>query len=154
MAGTFTRRATGLALCISLIGAIALSFTAQADERREVKDRWHRCRFGSLEGGTGYWTDRELRLTASCALRKWPADKATVWMIAERESHWGARAVNEASGACGVFQAIPTYWPGRVAKFNQQVPEWNAAPSCFNGRSNVLVHIRMMSNSGFGPWSL
>jgi hypothetical protein len=142
---------TFTAVLLIAAGALALAGSAvSATSAREINDREKRCRFGSLEGGVKYWTDRELKLTASCALRKWPADKATVWMIAERESHWGARAVNSSSGACGVFQHIG--WAPRVQKFNHQVREWNAAPSCFNGRSNILVSIRMMSNSGFSPW--
>lgn len=134
--------------------SLALSTIAGAVEAapREIQNRERWCRYGSLDGQPGVNTKHEVRKTIVCFVERWPVDLEKVLAIAERESGLNPRAVNPTSGACGVFQAIPTYWPARVAKLNQQVPGVNAGPSCFNGRSNVATHVRMMHNSGFGPW--
>jgi hypothetical protein len=140
-----------LAMTMLALTTIGTAAHAADTERREIADRERWCRYGSLDGQPGHWTETEVRKTIDCALDRWPADRATVYAIAERESGLNARALNtEGSGACGVFQHIG--FTPRLQKFNQQVPQGNAGPSCFNGRSNVLVSVRIMSNSGFGPW--
>ena len=146
------RKLTGLLLAGALAtGTIGLMISpATADEARAIQDRERWCRYGSLERGT-FWTAREVKLTIRCAARRWPVDLSRVMAIADRESGFNARADNtEGSGACGVFQHIG--FVPRVQKFNAQVPHGNAAPSCYNGRANVMVSVRMMHNSGFDPW--
>ena len=139
------------ALLIAALSTTMIWQVASAQTERAISDREKWCRYGSLDGQPGHWTADEVKKTIRCAARRWPVDLAKVMYIAERESGFNARAVNQqGSSACGVFQHIG--WAPRVIKFNQQVPHGNAGPSCYNGRSNVMVSVRMMSNSGYGPW--
>lgn len=71
--------------------------------------------------------------------------------IAWRESHYQPWARNPSSGSCGVFQHMPRYWPGRVGHWYYG-PRVAERMSCYNGRTNVLVSLRMMRDGGYGPW--
>jgi hypothetical protein len=140
---------------MTIATGVGMDAVAKRIDERAVADRDRWCRFGSLERGP-YWTPREVELTIRCAADRWNVDVGTALAIAERESHLGARALNPYSKTCGVFQHVQNAewgWAARVAKFNRQVPHANAGPSCFNGRSNVLVSLWMMGRSGFGPWA-
>ncbi len=126
---------------------------AHADTAREVQHRERWCRYGSLDGQPGHWTPHEVRKTIICAADRWDVPVTTALAIAERESGFNARAVNSSSGACGVYQAYPAgSFTERVQKFNREVPNGNAGPACLNGRSNVMVHVRIMARS-LEPWS-
>jgi hypothetical protein len=150
------RKLTGLLLAGTLMTA-AVGFMlapASADSARTIQDRERWGRYGSLDGKPGL-NQHEVRLTIRWAAERWDVPVATALAIAERESGFNARAVNSSSGACGVYQA---YGPDpqrtfleRVRKFNREVPNGNAGPSCFNGRSNVIVHVRIMGRS-LSPW--
>ena len=112
--------------------------------------RWDWCRFQSLQDGR--WTVKEVHLTIHCALAHWPSDHAKVDAIAYRESKYFWHATNPISGACGIFQSMPRLWPGRIRTFNDTHPNWNAGPSCYNARSNILWSVNTMHASGFSPW--
>lgn len=140
------------ALLIAALSTTMIWQVASAQTER-ARDRERFCRYGSLENpGARTWSDLEVRKTIACATDRWDVAFDTALYIAERESGLHERAVNTSSGACGVFQHIPRYWPGRVAHFDNVAPRWNASPQCFNPRSNVLVSVKMMAAGGFGPW--
>lgn len=138
---------------LTLVVALALAsiVTATPTQAHEHREQW--CRYRTVQGGRG-WSHHEVRLTIRCATERFGVSYQTALAIAERESGLNEGAVNPTSGACGIFQHIPTYWPGRVDAFNRARPRWNAAPSCFNARSNVLVSVRMMALGGWGHWGL
>lgn len=63
-------------------------------------------------------------------------------------------------GHLGLFQHVPSYWPGRVALYVR--PEWHwklrdrdptTWPSPFNAWVNTVVSLRMARAGGWGPWS-
>lgn len=84
-----------------------------------------------------------------CAAPRLGVSTSTALAVAWRESHYQPGARNPSSGTCGVFQHMPRYWPERVRHFY-----WGHDPSCFNGRTNVLVSLRMVRAGGWGPWGM
>ena len=67
--------------------------------------------------------------------------------IADRESHFEPHAYNP-SGCAGIYQHQLRYWPGRAAAYGFR--GWSA----FNARANIMVTMRMVHLSGWGPWAL
>jgi hypothetical protein len=142
--------ATGL---VFVLLASALWLTA-GNSTAEVSDwRWNRCRFQGVNHLEN-WTEYEVHLTIHCAVRKFPTSHDTADYVADRESGMGYNATNSSSGACGIYQHLPRYWPDRVDSFRQARPAWRLKRGCYNARSNVLVAIRMASTGGWGPWSM
>lgn len=137
-----------MVLCI----ALAMPLLPLGQEVAQAGSRQQHCRFQRLRQGS--WTPWEVRRTIRCAVRRWPVEGgiSRALSIADRESSFGARAVNPYSGACGVYQHIPTYWPGRHATWDRRMPNWELRPSCKNGRTNVVVTIRMAHTGGWGHW--
>lgn len=136
---------TTLVLVTSL--GLVMSSSASADP---TGWRWERCRFKTLQPAP--WTVKEVHKTIHCAVLHWPVSHQTADYVAMRESGMRYDATNPSSGACGIYQHLPRYWPGRVAEFNRSLPRWDARPGCYNARANVLVAIRMAHNGGWGPW--
>lgn len=137
------------AACLVVVALATVTTTAIAHTHREKS-----CRYRTLDGNEA-WSQHEVRLTIACGARRYGVPFDTVLAIAQRESGLRATAVNSSSGACGVYQHIPTWWPGRNAHHNRvSIPRWDVAPSCFNARANVLVSLRMMAQGGWSHWSL
>lgn len=133
------RRALLIALMTGLLlGAMVMPAQAKNPE----------CRFG-----TG---NRAMRQTVWCVshrLHETGAFRRTALYVAARESGFNAGATNSYSGACGIYQHIPHYWPGRFHAFGAQ--RWGRmSPSCYNGRSNIIVSLTMAKRGGWGPWSM
>jgi len=92
----------------------------------------------------GTWQVKEL---ITCAAEHWtvPGGPAMALAIADRESHYQPRAYNP-SGCAGIYQHMLRYWPQRAAEFGFR--GWSA----FNARANIIVTMRMVHVSGWGPW--
>lgn len=92
-----------------------------------------------------------------CIKRRWPIRYSRAHRIGHRESgadlaYW---AVNPTSGACGIFQHIPSYWKSRARHYLK--PRWfggDPVPSCKNARANMIVSVRMMHQGLWSHWSL
>lgn len=141
--------ATVLLLLVSII-AIPSSALAHSGSQSRMKSYMAKqCRYNSLDSRA--WTSHEVLHTINCATNKWsvPGGAKYARTIAWRESRYNARAWNPYSKACGVFQHLIRYWPGRQNAFDG--PKWNLAESCKNGRANVIVTIRMVHR--IGNWS-
>lgn len=111
------------------------------------------CRYQYLDGHRG-WSTWEVKRTIVCATDKWGVSTSYALYVADRESNFGQYATNGYTGACGVFQHMPTYWPSRLATLEVAKPKFGPlGTSCFNARSNVLAAIWMARN-GWGAWSL
>ena len=84
-----------------------------------------------------------------CSVQKYPVSGGVgkAFYIADRESHFHYWARNSSSGACGVYQHMPRYWPERWRTYGN-----GTVNDCYNGRSNVIVSIRMAHRGGWGPW--
>ena len=87
-----------------------------------------------------------------CAIRRFgPVSESTAFYVADRESSFYPWALNP-SGCAGVYQHQLDYWGGRLAAWWN--PRWFwRQPSAFNLRANVIVTMRMVRASGWGPWA-
>lgn len=140
------------ALLIAALSTTMIWQVASAQTSREIRDRDRWGRYGSLDGVQGVSSDEEVRKTIRWAAERWNVSYTTALAIAQRESGLNPRATNPSSGACGIYQAYPaSSFHDRVTKFNREVPNANAGPSCYNGRSNIIVHVRIMSRT-LSPW--
>jgi len=125
---------------------------AGAQEKANGEWRWDQCRYRHLEDGWG-WSYHEIALTIRCATQHWPVDGGfeKALSVATCESGLNERAYNP-NGHAGVYQQSVTYWPGRLAYY--ALRWWRLRPSVFNGRSNVVVSIRMAHDHGwYRDWS-
>lgn len=145
------RRSLTTALVLGLLAVMVL-LTAGNSTAKVADWRWNRCRFQSVE--KQQWSEREIHLTIHCAVNKFPTSHSTADYVAQRESGMNHDSVNAYSGACGVYQHIPRYWPGRQGAFERAHPAWRIREGCFNARSNVLVSIWMAHNNGWSPWGM
>lgn len=85
-----------------------------------------------------------------CAVHRWPVSGGTprALSVASCESHFRPDAYGNGNG--GVFQHRLPYWQGR---FDAQPTWWRLKPNIYNGRTNVIVSIRMAHASGWSAWS-
>lgn len=137
------------ALTAVLVGALLLIPTqsVSAHSRQELNRRHQHCRYASYGDTWRHWTETEVRMTLGCVLdHNARISRSHAIYIADRESSFYAYARNTSSGACGVYQHMPRYWPSRAATFGF------AGASCFNARANIMVTIRMVKQGGWGPW--
>lgn len=139
----------------TLIGVLAFAFTwievdlataITAEQRREF------CRYQTADGKLG-WSNEDVGKLITCAARHYGVSVRYMKFVAARESGFNEDATNPFSGACGVYQHLPRYWPGRVAEFSRAAPRWKVRPDapCHGPRPNVLVSARMMSK-GSDAW--
>ena len=113
--------------------------------------RTEECRFGGLVPGG--WTVREIVWTITCAERKWPVSGGVSKALAVARCESGLRADASNGGRyLGVYQHAAVYWPARLRSL---APSWDKAlaSSAFDGRSNVVIAMRMAHSGGWGPWS-
>lgn len=132
---------------------IAAALLAGTTTNANAGVRWTHCRYRTVFAHDG-WDHREVHMTLRCALEHWPVPGGFSYAhyISERESGDRATARNTSSGACGIYQSLPSLWPRRINWF-RRVSGWRADPSCYNARSNVLWAIRYAHAYGWGPWS-
>jgi hypothetical protein len=107
------------------------------------------CRFG-----IGHRAVKRTIWCVSHKLNEPGSFRRTALYVAGRESGFYARAVNSSSGTCGVFQHQPHLWPGRFASYRAPKRFGRMAPSCFSGRTNVIVSLLMAKRGGWGPWAM
>lgn len=135
-----------------LVGAVLLIPTPVAHAQKSW--RWKECRFQYVDGKAG-WSQDEVKLTIRCAAERYHVSVTTALYIADRESHFGQYATNPYSGACGVYQHIPTYWPSRLQSLKNMHPATSPmGSSCFDARSNVMVALHMAHHQGWGAWGM
>jgi len=143
----------------TFVGAlVAVAILASSIIPAYANTRWDKCKFQTLEAG--FWTVHEVKLTIKCAVLHWPVTSSNPLMtpleyalhIAYRESRYQWDATNSSSGACGIFQHLPQYWPIRQNNFDIAYPKWRIAESCYDARANIVVAIWMVHNGGWGPW--
>ena len=118
--------------------------------------RWDECRFKTLTDRPGEddWTTREIALTIQCGVDHYPV--------------YGGAAKALAVGSCesgldedeygnppyiGVYQFHPSTWSSAFANWRNFAQRWSIRSSPWNGRSNVLIAIKMVHSGGWGPWS-
>jgi hypothetical protein len=100
---------------------------------------------------------REKQLTVAAAARRFNVAEGLLICIVNRESRWNHLARNRTSGAAGLFQQLPGYWPGRRAAYRRAIaarPALQIKPrvSVFNPRANVLVSTWMIASGGLSHW--
>jgi hypothetical protein len=86
-----------------------------------------------------------------CAVFKWPVPggSAKALSVARCESGFRPNALGFGNG--GVYQHRLPYWAGRYEALTLR--RWHLWPSVYNGRTNVIVSIRMAHAQGWGAWS-
>lgn len=91
-----------------------------------------------------------IRSLVKCAARRWPVPGGVrkALAVASCESHFEPDAYG--NGNAGVYQHRLRYWPGRYDDFTY--PSWRLFESAYNGRTNVIVTMRMVHRYGWGPW--
>lgn len=109
------------------------------------------CHYRDIDGVR--WTDREVKMTIRCGAKHFGVSADTAISIARRESGFSWWARNPRSGACGIYQHLPRYWPGRQNTFGDRHPFWTIAEGCENARANVLVALDMVRRYGWSAWS-
>jgi len=72
--------------------------------------------------------------------------------VMRKESGGNPNSVNSSSGASGLFQQMPRYWPARLAA--AEVVFWDLPDSIFEPRANIAVSA-VLSNGGrdWNHWS-
>jgi hypothetical protein len=135
-----------------LTAVLAISFALTLTPAHAGITTWRdtECRYQYLDGHRG-WSTWEVKKTIECATQKWGVSTSTALYVADRESHFGQYATNATSGACGVFQHLPRYFPSRLASVKETFGPFGG--SCYNARDNVLAAI-WLARSGWSPWSL
>lgn len=139
-----------LIACLAATLTVGTTWIATAEARPRMRNVY--CHYQTADGRRG-WSDSDVHKLIQCTTNKWHVDTGAVLAIADRESglSWWAR--NSSSGACGIMQHLPTYWPSRQNTFLDKHPYWTVSESCLNARANVAVAVDMIRRGGFGPWS-
>ena len=88
----------------------------------------------------------EMQRIVTQAAGEYGVDPAQLLRIPPRESGWNADTQNCSSGACGLFQHLPGYWPGRAEAIGMP------GADCRDPLANARAAAMMFSRSGFGPW--
>jgi hypothetical protein len=138
------RRHSVAALSIAAVLSIVPASTSQAGTlraRREAQVPAKICNYDWREGS--YQVRRLIR----CAANHWnvPGGADMALYVANRESKFHPNAYNP-SGCAGIYQHMLRYWPGRAAAYGFR--GWSA----FNARANIIVTMRMVKRTGWGPW--
>jgi hypothetical protein len=99
------------------------------------------------------YTPSRVRNIIECATDRWGGDEGKIIYMGSCESGLDE---NESSNSpyVGVFQYHPDTWESAASRLWH--PEWGArhvdVPSIRNGRAQVLVTVRFVTTSGYGPW--
>lgn len=90
------------------------------------------------------WTDIVCTERAAAAEFRIPADDFV--RVLGCESGHNPRAVNASSGALGLGQHLPRYWPARAAALGYRYEDWS------NPRANARVSAWLWATSGPQHW--
>lgn len=134
-------------LLITTLLVTSQSPTALAHEHRQ-----ERCSYQGVDQTS--WTLKEVKATIRCAVEKFPVSERVAHYIAYRESRYNELARNPSSGACGIYQFIPSTWGNMHQMYGKWNRKWNMAESCTNARTNILYAIRYAHQGGWGPWGM
>lgn len=107
--------------------------------RREARRlvRWTRAALAAQ-------ADPETQVRA--AAREFGIPEADFVRVIECESGMNPSAVNSSSGALGLGQHLPSYWPGRAAALGYGYGDWDDA------RANARVSAWLWATSGPQHW--
>ena len=106
-----------------------------------VSTGWPGCRAPNVSN-----TD-EMQALVRRAAEVYDVDPEQLVRIPGRESGWNKDVQNCSSGACGLFQHLPGYWPGRAEAVG------HPGASCQDPWVNALAAAMMFKSSGFRPWA-
>ncbi len=101
-----------------------------------------------------YYERHDVRPVATlirCAVRIWPVPGGAAKALEVARCESGLRPDAYGNGNGGVFQHRLPYWAGRVELYIRD--RWEMFRGVYNGRTNVIVSIRMAHAGGWGPWS-
>jgi hypothetical protein len=134
---------------------VAAMFTPAVAAGADHQDswRWDRCRFKHLDGDAG-WSIREVARTIECAVDHWPVDGGIgkAKSVAACESGMDADEYGNPP-YMGVYQFHPDTWSRATSNWENFMERWSVRDAPFNGRSNVLLAIRIVHAGSWSPWS-
>jgi hypothetical protein len=85
-----------------------------------------------------------------CAVQQFgpvPGGAARAICIAKRESGLDPAATSQPTGQYrGLYQHDRDLWPARYEKYT--FPQWQLSPRVLNGRTNAIVTVRMVADTG------
>jgi hypothetical protein len=135
-------------LTLVLAISFALTLNHGAAHAKEPLDR--ACRFQYLDGHV-HWSVKEVKLTITCAVKRWPVSLDTALYIADRESGFHQFAYNP-SGCSGVYQWAGGTWASVLGDFPPLYKR--LGHSVWNARSNVMYAVKYAHNRGWSPWGM
>lgn len=116
----------------------------------------------AIAGGRGWiqmcntekpYTPAKIRQIIQCATDRWGGDTEKITYMGSCESGLDEDETGNLPYR-GVFQYHPDTWEGAASRLWH--PEWGKrnvdVPSIHNGRAQVLVTVRFVVTSGYGPW--
>lgn len=130
-----------IALCTLSAGIAHAKPTAW----RAQHSRWANARYCPQHWRTEYGNT----LLAQCEANLFGASWSRVRCIGMRESHFNYAERNPNSTASGTFQFLRSSWNGYYPSYRIK----GLHTSVFNGRSNDIVAIKMMSRGVWSPWN-
>lgn len=135
-----------------LVAIILTPLPAEAADQQDW--RWERCRFKNLDVKDGGWSTREIARTIECAVDHFPVygGPAKAKGVASCESGMDAYEYGNPP-YMGVYQFHPSTWDGATNRWQDFMRRWAVRDAPFNGRSNVLIAIKMVHAGSWGPWS-
>ena len=86
-----------------------------------------------------------------CAVGRWPVPGGSAKALSVAACESGFRPNAYGNGNAGVYQHRQPYWEGRYDTYTRR--RWHLYTSVYNGRTNVIVSIRMAHVYGWGAWS-
>jgi hypothetical protein len=88
-----------------------------------------------------------------CSAKRWgvPGGAARAICIAKTESGLNPKSTSSDGTYLGLFQHGADAWSDRYDKWTRRA--WHLDPRALNGRTNTIVTIRIVSATGWGPWS-
>ena len=115
--------------------------------------RWERCKFKNLDSKPS-WSTREIARTIECMVDQFPVPGGVSKALDVGRCESGLDAYEYGNPPyMGVYQFHPSTWSSAYDHHRNFLDRWGVKNSPFNGRSNVLLAIKMVHSGGWGPWS-
>jgi hypothetical protein len=113
--------------------------------------RYDECRFQSLDNPT--WTQREERLTAQCAVRRWSVPGGLAKFMSEGycESGYNRLAYNP-NGHLGIYQHDAGSYQGRMNMYRPTAWDFRLSNEWRNSRGHIVMTAIYVHRNGWGAW--
>lgn len=114
---------------------------AAAQRQQATGSRWEGCK-APMVADVG-----QMQAIVAQAAEEWGVSAYQLMRIPPRESGWNPDVQHCGSGACGLFQHMPAYWPARAERIGMP------GADCRDPLANARAAAMLFLHSGFGPWA-